>query len=122
MKRKAAHSIRRDGASLLPPTEIEGLIDELRATVIALLASLQAKERELCDRAGEDPSAGLARGLSDIYVLRRWADRMLRTIDEVEKTETRAFDPLLGELSRFAEILRRTQPSLPPEPPLAAVG
>ena len=53
-----------------PPYEIKGLIDELRATVNTLLASLQDKERELCDRAGADPFAGLAPGVAGIYALR----------------------------------------------------
>src|SRR5687767_6950686 len=68
-----------------PPTvaDAEGFVDaldEVRATVIALLASLRAKEAVLRERGGANPAPGVLAGLNDIGALRVWADRTLRTL------------------------------------------
>jgi hypothetical protein len=92
-----------------PTTELEGLLDEVKATAIALLASLQEKEKTLCDRADTEPTAGVARGLSDIRALRVWADRTLRTIEVVERGRSGEVEKLLEELGEFGEILKNHQ-------------
>lgn len=97
-----------------PPSEIEGLLDDVRATTIALLASLQGKERELRAR----PGAGAARGLSDIAALRRWADRVLHTIGILERGRSGELGSLLDELDEFREILNRRQPPIAAKPEL----
>ena len=97
-----------------PPSEIEGLLDDVKATTIALLASLQEKERDLRAR----PAAGATRGLSDIAALRLWADRMLQTIGVLEHGRSGELGALLDELGEFREILNRRQPPIPDEPGL----
>jgi hypothetical protein len=90
----------------IPPSEIEGLLDQVKATAIALLAMLQEKEKTLCGHANSMPTPGVARGLSDIRALRIWADRTLRTIQVLENGRAGEIDKLLEELGEFAAIVR----------------
>ena len=98
---------------------LDGLLDEVKATTIALLAGLREKERELRDRGAEQPLPGVSRGLSDITALRRWADRTLNTIEALEehgRTHGEIHE-LIDELGEFRTILRERQPLVPSEPP-----
>jgi hypothetical protein len=90
----------------LPPGELAGLVDGVKATVLALLASLQEKERNLRRLLGSGATPGVKAGLSDIRLLRRWADRTLRTIAVLERGQQRVdLRALLGELAEFSEIV-----------------
>jgi len=101
--RNAANS--PDGHAL-PPGELAGLLDGVKATVLALLASLQEKERNLRRRLRSEPTPGVRTGLSDIRLLRRWADRTLRTIALLEHGQERGdLDALLAELTEFSDIV-----------------
>lgn len=86
--------------------ELAGLLDEVKATVLALLASLQDKERSFRDRDSKAVPPGVTRGLSDIQALRRWADRTLQTIEVLEKGSSGELHALLDELGEFREILK----------------
>jgi hypothetical protein len=101
--RSAANS---PDARALPPGELAGLLDGVKATVLALLASLQEKERNLRRRLRSEATPGVRTGLSDIRLLRRWADRTLRTIALLEHGQERGdLDALLAELTEFSDIL-----------------
>ena len=102
VKRKAAPPRAPEG---LPEVELVGLLDNVKATVIALLASLQAKERGLRKRSQTDVTPGVKTGLSDIRLLRRWADRTLRTIQVLEHGNQDGLRPLLEELGEFSDIV-----------------
>ena len=90
----------------LPPGELAGLLDGVKATVLALLASLQEKERNLRRRLRSKSTPGVRTGLSDIRLLRRWADRTLRTIALLERGQQRGDrHALLAELAEFSDIV-----------------
>jgi hypothetical protein len=89
----------------LPAFELTGLLDDVKATVIALLASLQDKERGLRVRLRTEATPGVKTGLSDIRLLRRWADRTLNTIETLERGHPDGLRPLLEELGEFSDIL-----------------
>jgi len=94
------------GTHGLPPDELAGLLDGVKATVLALLASLQEKERNLRRRLRFESSPGARTGLSDIRVLRRWADRTLRTIALLERGQKRGdLHALLADLAEFSDIV-----------------
>lgn len=82
-------------------------LDELRATVIALLASLRAKEHSLREQGGTQPAPGVLAGLSDIGAIRVWADRTLRTIDVLSRGSTGEVARLLEELGEFRDLLEK---------------
>jgi hypothetical protein len=91
----------------LPPSELSGLLDGVKATVLALLASLQEKERNLRKRMHSAATPGVRTGLSDIRLLRRWADRTLRTIALLERGQRRGdLRALLADLGEFRDIVR----------------
>lgn len=105
----------------IPPTvaDAEGFVealDEVRATVIALLASISAKEAVLRERGGATPAPGVLAGLNDIGALRVWADRTLRTLGVLAKGQTGELSQLLKELGEFQELVdaASAQPSSPP--------
>jgi hypothetical protein len=102
------------------PWGLAGVLDDVKATTLALLASLQEKERVLRRRGGRSPLPGVRRGLSDIEALRRWSDKTLRTIEVLERGRSGELHELLEELGEFGEILRERQPAIPPVPPQAA--
>jgi hypothetical protein len=88
------------------PSELTGLLDNVKATVIVLLASLQEKERALRSRLRDGGTAGVKTGLSDIRLLRHWADRTLRTIGMLERGQQSGdLRTLLAELSEFSDIV-----------------
>jgi len=90
----------------MPPSELTGLLDSVKATVIALLASLQEKERGLRQQLGTAATPGVKTGLSDIRLLRRWADRTLQTIGVLERGQQDGdLRTLLAELDEFSEIV-----------------
>jgi len=81
------------------------LLDSVKATVIALLASLREKERGLRQQLGTGATPGVRTGLSDIRLLRRWADRTLQTISVLERGQQDGdLRTLLSELAEFSEI------------------
>jgi hypothetical protein len=105
----------------VPPTvaDAEGFVealDEVRATVIALLASLRAKEAVLRERGGANPTPGVLAGLNDIGALRVWADRTLRTLGVLATGQTGELSQLLKELGEFQELVEAAsaQPTAPP--------
>jgi hypothetical protein len=106
------------GAVALPVGELSGLLDDVKATVIALLASLQAKEADLRRRLRSRATAGVRTGLSDIRLFRHWADRTLRTIELLERGQQQGdLRALLAELGEFADIVHAhdaEQGELPP--------
>ena len=106
---QAAPSERADGA-------LADTLDELRATVIALLASLRVKEQSLRDQGGAHPTPGVLAGLSDIGAIRVWADRTLRTIEVLTEGETAELARLLEELGEFRELLAAGAPAGEPPP------
>jgi hypothetical protein len=106
------------GRSPFPQGELAGVLDDVKATTLALLASLRDKERRLRAQAVSEPGPGVVRGLSDIAALRHWADRTLRTIEVLERGRAGELKSLLEELGEFGAILRRRQP--PPSPPAGA--
>ena len=90
----------------MPPSELTGLLDTVKATVIALMASLQEKERGLRQQLGTGATPGVRTGLSDIRLLRRWADRTLQTISVLERGQQDGdLRTLLSELAEFSEIV-----------------
>ena len=94
------------GVRPLPADELAGLLDGVKATVLALLASLQEKERNLRRRLRFESTPGVRTGLSDIRLLRRWADRTLRTIALLERGRQRGdLHTLLAELAEFSDIV-----------------
>ncbi len=102
----------------LPPGELSGLLDDVKATVLALLASLQAKEAHLRKRlqTGE-ASAGVKTGLSDIRLFRHWADRTLRTVELLERGQQQGdLRALLADLGEFADILHAHDAEQPAQP------
>jgi len=89
-----------------PPTELMGILDNVKATVITLLASLQAKERGLRQQLRECATPGVKTGLSDIRLLRHWANRTLRTIEVLERGQQAGeLRTLLANLSEFSDIV-----------------
>lgn len=99
-----------DGAnaapSTLPPSELGGLLDGVKATVLALLASLQQKEHVLRERLRDDPTPGVRTGLSDIRLLRHWANRTLRTLQLLEEGHQQGdLRTLVAELTEFSDIV-----------------
>jgi hypothetical protein len=85
--------------------ELAGILDDVKATAIALLATLQDKERALREKERDAPLPGVERGLSDIAILRRWADRTLHTIEVLEKGRSGDLQTLLEELGQFRELV-----------------
>ncbi|MGH7805248.1 MAG: hypothetical protein ACREQJ_12950, partial [Candidatus Binatia bacterium] len=112
-KRSRRPSRAAETAPEQPPThstvaDAEGFVealDEVRATVIALLASLRAKELVLRERAGAHPAPGLLAGLSDIGALRVWGDRTLRTLEVLASGQTGEITRLLEELGEFKDLV-----------------
>jgi len=105
-KRRRAASPTADPIPSLPPSELTGLLDSVKATVIALLASLREKERGLRQQLGAGATPGVRTGLSDIRLLRRWADRTLQTISVLERGQQDGdLRTLLSELAEFSEIV-----------------
>ena len=102
----------------LPPGELTGLLDEVKATVLALLASLQAKEAHLRKRLrSTDATAGVKTGLSDIRLFRHWADRTLRTVQLLERGQQQGdLRALVAELGEFADILHAHDAEQPEQP------
>ena len=106
LKRPRSRAVSSD-VRALPPSELAGLLDGVKATVLALLASLQEKERNLRRRLRSAPTPGVRTGLSDIRLLRRWADRTLRTIEVLERGRQRGdLRALLADLGEFRDIVR----------------
>lgn len=90
----------------LPPPELDGLLDDVKATVIALLASLRDKERHLRRRLRGGATPGVRTGLSDIRLLRHWAERTLRTVEVLERRQQQGdLRTLVAELGEFGDIL-----------------
>lgn len=107
------------GAVALPVGELAGLLDDVRATIIALLASLQAKEADLRRQLRTGATAGVRTGLSDIRLFRHWADRTLRTIELLERGQQQGdLRALLAELSEFADILHAHDAEQGEHPPI----
>lgn len=117
---KRASPRRRAPAAESPATRTDGALadtlDELRATVIALLASLRVKEQALREQGGAHPSPGVLAGLSDIGAIRVWADRTLRTLEILAEGQTGELARLLEELGEFRELLGGAAPA--GDPPL----
>lgn len=94
------------GGAPLPPKELAGILDDVKATVITLLASLQEKERGLRQQLREGPTPGVRTGLSDIRLLRHWANRTLKTIGVLERGhQAGELRTLLEDLSEFGDIV-----------------
>ena len=89
----------------LSAVELTGLLDSLKATVIALLASLKDKERVFRASMERQPTDGVRTGLEDIHTLRRWAEKTYNTIEVLEKCEPGRLGMLLEELGEFERIL-----------------
>jgi hypothetical protein len=105
-KRRRPPSESASAPAAMPPSELTGLLDSVKATVIALLASLQEKERGLRQQLGAAATPGVKTGLSDIRLLRRWADRTLQTIGVLERGQQDGdLRTLLAELDEFSEIV-----------------
>lgn len=108
--RKRRKSLDGDGARpappKLPPGELGSLLDGVKATVLALLASLQQKEHVLRERLREEPTPGVKTGLSDIRLLRHWANRTLRTLQVLEEGHEQGdLRALVAELGEFSDIV-----------------
>jgi hypothetical protein len=88
-----------------PPQGLAGALDEVQATVLALLASLAQKERVLRGRAGAKSAPGVAHGLADIEAIRRWANRILQTIEVLNAGQQGELSRLLDELGEFERIV-----------------
>ena len=119
-KRSRGNSPSRVSAKPLapPPPELVGLLDNVKATVIALLASLQEKERGLRNQLKTAATPGVKTGLSDIRLLRHWADRTLRTIGVLERgRQDGDLRTLLAELSEFSDIVHAHDAELAGEGP-----
>lgn len=103
-KRRKAPAV--DTETALPPSELGGLLDGVKATVLALLASLQQKEHVLRERLREEPTPGVRTGLSDIRLLRHWANRTLRTLQLLEEGQHQGdLRALVAELTEFSDIV-----------------
>jgi hypothetical protein len=103
-----------DGAP--PPAELAGILDNVKATVITLLASLQEKERGLHQQLRTHPTPGVKTGLSDIRLLRHWANRTLRTIEVLERGQQGGdLRRLLADLSEFSDIVHAHDAESGPE-------
>jgi hypothetical protein len=103
-KRPAAE--RPVASATLPAGELTGLLDDVKATVLALMASLAAKETDLRRQLGSRPTAGVRTGLSDIRLLRHWADRTLRTVQLLDRGHQQGgLRALLAELDEFGDII-----------------
>jgi hypothetical protein len=103
-----SRATKRPTAALatLPPGELGGLLDDVKATIIALLASLQAKEADLRKRLRTGATAGVRTGLSDIRLFRHWADRTLRTVMVLERGQQQGdLRKLVAELGEFSDLL-----------------
>ena len=107
----------------IPPTvaDAEGFVealDEVRATVIALLASIRPRKRCSASAAARIPAPGVLAGFNDIGALRVWADRTLRTLGVLETGQTGELSQLLKELGEFQELVEAAsaQPPSPPPP------
>jgi hypothetical protein len=112
-KRRRAVVDAPDGAP--PPTELAGILDNVKATVITLLASLQAKERGLRQQLRGRATPGVKTGLSDIRLLRHWANRTLRTIEVLERGQQAGeLRTLLANLSEFSDIVHAHDAESPP--------
>ena len=86
--------------------------------MIALLASLQEKERVLRTQLKSGATPGVRTGLSDIRLLRHWADRTLRTISVLERGHQDGdLRTLLAELSEFSDIVHAHDAELAAEAP-----
>jgi hypothetical protein len=98
-----------------PSTELAGLLDNVKATVITLLASLQVKERGLRQQLRGRATPGVKTGLSDIRLLRHWANRTLRTIEMLEQGQQAGeLRTLLADLSEFSDIVHAHDAESPP--------
>ena len=107
------------GTEALPVGALAGLLDDVRATVLALLASLQAKEADLRRRLRTGATAGVRTGLSDIRLFRHWADRTLRTIELLERGQQQGdLRMLRAELSEFADIVHAHDAEQSEQPPV----
>ena len=107
----------RKVAAVLPPGELSGLLDDVKATILALLASLQDKEMHLRRRLRTDATAGVKTGLSDIRLFRHWADRTLRTVQLLERGQQQGdLRTLVAELGEFADILHAHDAEQPDQP------
>ena len=118
-RRPEASLAKRDAAppaapAPLPAAELAGLLDNVKATIIALLASLGDKERGLRRRPRSESTPGVKTGLSDIRLLRHWADRTLRTIQVLERGNQDDLRPLLQELGEFSDIVHAHDAEQPP--------
>jgi len=119
-RRKSEASLAKREAALpptpapLPTTELVGLLDNVKATVLVLVASLREKERGLRKRMRTETTPGIKTGLSDIRLLRHWADRTLRTIQILERGNQDGLGPLLAELGEFSDIVHAHDAEQPP--------
>lgn len=105
-KRRRANDSASEPANALPSAELTGLLDNVKATVIALLASLRQKEYDLRERLRSDATPGVRTGLSDIRLLRHWADRTLRTVEVLERGQHQGdLRQLVAELGEFSDIV-----------------
>ena len=99
-----------------PATELAGILDNVKATVITLLASLQEKEQSLHRLLRTRPTPGMKTGLSDIRLLRHWANRTLRTIEVLERGQQGGdLRRLLADLSEFGDIVHAHDAESGPE-------
>jgi hypothetical protein len=115
VKRRTA--ARTPSAASLPISELGGILDDVKATVIALLASLQAKEADLRKRLRDGATPGVKTGLSDIRLFQHWADRTLRTVELLERGQQQGdLRALLAELGEFADILHAHDGEQPAHP------
>ena len=122
VKSKRAKRPRRAAEDASPPIPPSGdgfdeAIDEVRATVIALLASLRAKENDLREGAGPHPAPGVLAGLNDIGAIRVWADRTLRTLDVLSRGKTGEVSRLLEELGEFQQLVEGVTAASPESSP-----
>ena len=105
-----------DSAPVVPPaaalraplsaSELDGILDNVKATVLAVVASLHDKELALRQRLKTNATPGVKTGLSDIRLLRHWADRTLHTIEVLERGQQQGdLRTLVAELGEFRDIL-----------------
>lgn len=94
--------------------ELAPVLDEVKATVIALLASLVDKEKSLAEKSDAEP--GAVRGLADVRALTRWARRTLRTIEVLNQGKSGELHALFDELGEFREILHARDGEVSREP------
>lgn len=104
---------RKRGAAGTVPTlqarpELEGLagtLDEVRATILTMVAILAEKEAVLRARREESALPGVEAGLADIAALQRWAQKTLRTVDVLSRGQAGELRTLLEELGEFEQIV-----------------